>query len=235
MAEKPLMVVGAGGDVGRGVVEAALQSGRRVIACGRNPVRLEGLVAGHGTDRLACVAGSIGSEADAADLWDRAREPFGLIGDVVISVNAAGALQPILEWDADDLGEALAGNLLTHFVAAKTFIPRLPDDGMFLGIGGGTADFIFPNMAHFSIAQAGLRMLYRALGKECREGPAIRELIIVSMVSGASNRDRARPEWLTDEEVGRHVCAILDAPERYPDTVLKLQSRDQVGNHDVPA
>jgi NAD(P)-dependent dehydrogenase (short-subunit alcohol dehydrogenase family) len=233
MTEKTLMVVGAAGDVGRGVVAAALRSGRRVVACGRRAEPLAALKLDHQTDRLACIAGSIDGEDEARALWNRARQPFGAVGDVVISVNAGGPLRPLLDWDSASLNQALSANLTTHLVAARTFIAHLPADGVFLGIGGGTADVIFPNMAHFSIIQAGLRMLYRALGKECREGPRVRELMIVSMVNGASSRDRARPEWLTDEEIGRHVCAILDAPECFADTILKLQSREQVGMPDA--
>lgn len=229
MSDRVLMVVGAGGDVGQGVVAAALRSGRRVVACGRSAAPLDRLAARHGGDPLACVAGTIASEAEAAELWARAQAPFGAVGEVVISVNAGGPMQPLLAWDAAGLSDMLAGNLLTHFNAAKAFLPRLPKDGMFLGIGGGTADFIIANMAHFSIAQAGLRMLYRGLARECREGPLVRELMIVSMVNGASSRARARPEWLTDEEIGSHVCAILDSPQSFPDTVLRLESREQLG------
>jgi NAD(P)-dependent dehydrogenase (short-subunit alcohol dehydrogenase family) len=233
MTEKTLMVVGAAGDVGRGVVSAALASGRRVVACGRSSAPLAALRAAHDADRLACVTGSIAGEDEAQALWDGARQPFGAIGDVVISVNSGGPLRPLLDWDAASLNDALSQNLTTHLVAARTFLARLPADGVFLGIGGGTADVIFPGMAHFSIIQAGLRMFYRALGKERRDGPRVRELMIVSMVNGASSRDRARPEWLTDEEIGRHVCAILDAPDTFSDTILKLQSREQVGMPDA--
>ena len=44
-----------------------------------------------------------------------------------------------------------------------------------------TADFIFPQMAHVSMTQAAVRMLYRGLAKE-RTGAQLRELMIVSMV-----------------------------------------------------
>ena len=53
--------------------------------------------------------------------------------------------------------------------------------------------------------------------------------MVVSMVNGESKRDRAEPDWLTDVEVGRHVCAILDAPGAFPGPILQLKSRDQVG------
>lgn len=235
MTERTLLVVGAAGDVGQGVVRAALKSGRCVVASGRTAATLEELAAYHKTRLLACVAGSIGSESSAADLWERAQDAFGRVDEVVVSVNSSGPMQPLLDWTADALSETLSDNLVPHFVAARTFLPRLPDDGVLLGIGGGTADFVISNMAQFSIVQAGLRMLYRALGKECRDGLTVRELMIVSMVNGASSRDRAKPDWITDEDVGRHVCAILDAPDRFPETILQLKSREQVGLPEVSA
>lgn len=227
------MIVGAAGDVGRGIVSAALASGRQVVACGRTLASLEELAREHASERLACVAGSLASEEEAARLWRSAQEPFGAIGDAVVSVNAPGQVKPIIEWSAQELSASLSGNLTSHLIAARAFIPNLPADGVFIGIGGGTADFIIPGMAHFSIAQAGLRMLYKGLGKECRDGPAVRELMVVSMVSGRSNRDAAKPEWITDEEIGKHVCTVLDSPEKFPGAILKLQSKEQVGEPEV--
>jgi hypothetical protein len=84
-------------------------------------------------------------------------------------------------------------------------------------------------MAHVSMSQAAQRMLYRGLGRERREGAEIRELMIVSMVNGESSRQHAKPEWLSDIEIGRHVCAILDAPASFPGPILQLKSREQVG------
>jgi hypothetical protein len=61
-------------------------------------------------------------------------------------------------------------------------------------------------------------------------GAEIRELMIVSMVNGESSRQHAKPEWLSDIEIGRHVCAILDAPANFPGPILQLKSREQVGH-----
>jgi NAD(P)-dependent dehydrogenase (short-subunit alcohol dehydrogenase family) len=128
------------------------------------------------------------------------------------------------------LEATLSANLLTHFAATRTFLPRLPETGMLIGIGGGTADFIFPGMVPMSMSQAALRMLYRGLDKERKGGAQLRELMIVSMVAGDSNRESARPEWVTDLDVGRHVCAMLDAPECFPKPIQMLRSREQVGH-----
>jgi NAD(P)-dependent dehydrogenase (short-subunit alcohol dehydrogenase family) len=224
-----LLVVGASGDVGRGIVEAAMLSGRRVVAAGREAGRLEPLRNLGGPERLALASGDLAGETAALRLWEAAHGAFGEVSDVVVSVSAANAAAPLLTRSLEDMAAVLAGNVLTHFVAAKVFLPRLPQAGLLIGIGGGTADFIFPGMAPVSMGQAALRMLYRGLAKECKAGAQPRELLIVSMVAGQSNRAAAQPDWVTDREVGTHVCAILDAPERFPKPILHLRSRAQVG------
>lgn len=230
-----LLVVGAGGDVGRGIAAAALESGRRVVAAGRDAARLAGLRELAGLDRLALVQGDLASEQGAVELWDMACAVFGEVTDAVISVNAPDPMRPLLARSTAEIAQGLAGNVLTHFTAAKAFLPRLPESGLLIGIGGGTADFIFPKMAPVSMGQAALRMLYRGLAKEAKTGAQPRELIIVSMVAGASNRDTAQPDWVTDLDVGTHVCAILDAPDRFAKPVLHLRSRAQVGQPEESA
>lgn len=229
MTENRLLVVGAAGDVGQGIVEAALASGRKVVAAGRSADKLDLLAARLDNPDLACVTGDLADEVRAKALWDAACACFGTPGEVVVSVNTPNRIRGLMEWSAGELGEVLGGNVLTHFVAAKTYLPLMPENGRLLGVGGGTADFIFPKMAHVSMGQAALRMMYRGLAKEVRSGARAQELLIVSMVAGESNREAAPADWITAEEVGRHVCAIFDAPEDFAKPVLHLRSRDQVG------
>jgi len=206
-----LLVIGATGDVGLGIVSAALASGRSVVAAGRSADKLDELAASEASERLAVIVGDIATDA------------------VVVAVNAPARLQPLMEMDVDELSAIAAANLFTHFIAAKTFLPRLSDDGLCIGIGGGTADFIVPKMTFISMMQAALRMMYRGIARERKGGAELRELMIVSMVNGRSKRERAQPEWLTEIEVGRHVCAILDRPDEFPGPILKLTAREQVG------
>jgi NAD(P)-dependent dehydrogenase (short-subunit alcohol dehydrogenase family) len=230
MSKGTLLVIGAAGDVGQGIVDEALASGRQVIACGRNGEKLERMAARHPGRPIACVAGDIATESGAAALWAAAAKEFGGIDSVVVSVSAKHKRQPLMEWSAADLCGSLASEIGLHFIAVKVFVPRLPESGLFLGLGGGTADFIIPKMAHVSMSQAAQRMLYRGLARERRAGVEIRELMIVSMVNGESSRQHAKPEWLSDTEIGRHVCAILDAPANFPGPILQLKSREQVGH-----
>lgn len=233
MSKRTLLVIGATGDVGQGVVRAALADGWGVVAAGRSLARLTATFASVADMRLLPCEGTLESEESAAALWDAALALTGSIEAVVVSVNAATRLAPLAEWTGSELADLLAANLLTHFNAAKVMLPRLPETGLYIGIGGGTADFIIPTNATASIAQAGLRMMYRGFAREKKSGAALRELMIVSMVNGVSKRERALPDWVTDDDVGRHICAILAAPDRFPGPILQLKTRDQAGQPDV--
>src|SRR3546814_2956697 len=149
---KMLLVVGATGYVGQGIVASASSLGWSVIAAGRNADKLSRFESDG--KNVATVIGDVASEAGADALWNAATACFGGIDAAVVAVNAPNDLRPLLEWTPAELLGVFDGNLMTHFVAAKTFLPRLPADGMFLGIGGGTADFIMPNMAQVSMTQA---------------------------------------------------------------------------------
>jgi NAD(P)-dependent dehydrogenase (short-subunit alcohol dehydrogenase family) len=227
-----LLIIGAAGDVGQGIVRAAIAAGWTVIASGRNAGTLEAAFGAMRGERLRICVGDVATEDSALALWDVASAMVDRIDAVVVSVNAPNRIAPLQQWTSEEIVGLLGTNLLTHFNAVKVMLPRLPTDGILLGIGGGTADFVIPEMAAVSVAQAGLRMLYRGFARERTGGAQIRELMIISMVNGASKRDKALPEWVTDDEVGQHICAILATPDQFAGPILQLKTRDQVGRPD---
>ena len=244
MNKPVLLVIGASGDVGQGIVAAALASGRTVIASARNPQRLAKLTAAHPTG-LHVLAGDVATLEGATALWQAANaqslaasgQP---VSEVVVSVNAPSSTTPLADCDAQLLADLFAANVLTHFNAAKAIIPVLPATGKFIGIGGGMADLIFPGMVPVAVAQAALRNLYRGFAKEYRakppqNGPLIRELMVASMVNGESKRGVAQDSWVTDLDIGQHLLALLDNPDGFDAPVTVLRSREQVGKPDKAA
>ncbi len=228
---KTVLVIGASGDVGQGIMASLARAGCRVVAAGRNPGRLQAVIGRLELGaQVTTATGSVEDEAHAAELLARVNDVAPVLDAVVVSVNEPTRATPLFGMDTALLAGTLAANLLTHLAAARTFIPAVAEDGVYLGIGGGMADFIAPGLGHVSVAQAGLRNLYRALAAELKERRvAIRELIVASMVNGESKRGIADPRWLTELEIGDHVRAILDAPAQFPGPVLTLRSRKQVG------
>ena len=125
---------------------------------------------------------------------------------------------------------ALRDNVLSHYAAAKSFIPIIPTGGVYLGIGGGMADLIFPGMVAVSMGQAALRNFYRFLVKDpACQNIHVRELMLYSMIAGKSNAGVAEPTWITDDEVGQHLSAILSDLDAFEGTILTVKSRKQIG------
>ncbi|MES2025667.1 MAG: SDR family NAD(P)-dependent oxidoreductase [Pseudomonadota bacterium] len=226
-----VLVIGASGDVGRGITSVLLEAGWNVIASARTPSRLEELRATFASDRLTLVQGDISTEQGTRRLWQDASAIDGSINAVVVAVSAPASECPLFSWSEVALLQLMRDNVITHFNAAKCLIPELVSGGIFIGIGGGMADFIAPNSAHISMCQASLRMMYQSLDMECKDkNLIIKELMIMSMVNGLSRKHVAEPSWITDLEIGRHVLEVLQSPQNFPDTILKLKPSKKVKN-----
>ncbi len=234
---KNVLVIGATGDVGQGICAALLDSGYRVIGAGRSLEKLDALkkrLLSHGS--MAILPGSVSTEADAKLLCNAAKQMIETLDCVITSVNLKLGRMPLLQRNPEDLSTHLQGNLIPHFIAAKTFIPSITDGGTYLAIGGGMADMIVPGNGLATIAQAGQRNMLRMIAREARGGPVqIRELLLYSPITGESNRVGADPAWFTDDECGRHVVAVLSQPDLYPGPILALKSKDQVGKPEPQA
>jgi NADP-dependent 3-hydroxy acid dehydrogenase YdfG len=224
MADRTLALIGATGDVGTGILRVAVRRGWDVLAVARTAERLAELLAEHGA-AVRTIVGSVADETAGAQL----AAELGPVDAVVVAVNAGYPLRPILDWSAEDLNALVAANIGAHLVAARHLLPLVRKGGDFLGIGGGMADLVIPHYVPFAISQAGQRQLYRGLIREDRgtSGVRIRELLVRAMVNGPSTRDRARSDWITEDEIGEHVAELLDeaatADER-AEKILTLMS-----------
>jgi NAD(P)-dependent dehydrogenase (short-subunit alcohol dehydrogenase family) len=228
---KRVLVVGAGGDVGQGVAAVLLEKGYEVVAAGREKAKLEKMAAGLKTKQgLRLLTGSVEDEARAKALVAEA----GPIDAAVVSVNAPVKPMPLADVMPDDLIFFVRANLLTHVAASRAILPALGAGGVLIGIGGGMADFVFPNLGHASMLQAAIRNYYRALAGEYKGPAVVRELLIASMVNGESKRAIADPRWITDRDIGEHAAAIIADPALFPEAVVTLRSRKQVGQPPEP-
>jgi NAD(P)-dependent dehydrogenase (short-subunit alcohol dehydrogenase family) len=233
-----IAVIGATGDVGRGIVDVLLEHDHHLIAIARDSQRLSQLVKPDRLQgRLQILAGSVANDAQAEQTR---RELMTLCPDgieaVVVSINAPRKSAPLLSYSAAELTDLLGMDLISHYAAARALVPVIRRGGTFLGIGGGSADFILEGGIQMSVAQAGLRMLYRGLAHELAESHvAIHELIVASVVNGASTRELADPAWVTDREIGTLVASMIESPAEFPATVWRIARRDDSGKPVVTA
>jgi NAD(P)-dependent dehydrogenase (short-subunit alcohol dehydrogenase family) len=203
---KNIAVIGATGEVGGGIVQALLARGHHVTAIARSHAKLTNLAQSLGNPtNLTLVTGSLESDSTAAALV----QSLPPLDAVAVSVNGPRVTAPI-------------------YTAARAFIPILPETGVFLGIGGGSADFILEDGAHLSAAQAGLRMLYRGLALET-PNVHVKELTVASVVNSPATRAVAHELWVTDLEIGEHVARIIENPGDFPNPIWRLTRRDGSG------
>lgn len=226
-----VVVIGATGDVGRGIAGALLARGHKVAAVARNLARLEELRQELGAPAgLHIVRGSLADDEAAAKLLDAVRAVLPSLEGVAVAVNAPRERADLLDVGSDRFAGFLASDLVAHFTAARTFVPALAQGGVYVGIGGGSADFILEGGAHMSIAQAGLRMMHRALAHEAAPRRVhVKQLTVASVVNGATTRAQADPAWVTAEEIGAQVAALIERPQDFPQPVWRIARRDASG------
>jgi len=227
-AIRNLLVLGGTGTVGRGITRRMAAAGWHVTVVARNRDRLVELT--NNVPKIATVAGSVNSDADAAVLADTLTQSAAPFDAIVASFNLPLATTALLDCSADHLAEVLHGNLVTHLIAARAMLPLLRPNGRYVGIGGGMADFTFPGVGPVSICQAGQRNMFRFLAMEAAErGLSVVELMLFSHIVDPENEDSASPRDIRADEVGEHVRAVLERPEEFTGPILSLKSRKQVG------
>lgn len=227
------LVIGAAGDVGRGLVTAMAERGWSVAAAGRSAATLDEVAGSAAGGTVTALTGSVADAASAQALMEAAREALGGLDAVIVSVNAAKQTRPILEWSPQELLETIDANVITHFNALNAALAVLGPQGVFIGIGGGMADFIFPGSGANSVSQAALRNLYRSAAKE-NPGRLIRELQVSAMVNGLSTREIADDSWIKAEAIGQHACAMIERPAEFAGPVINLTVKDPVGVPPAP-
>lgn len=167
----PVLVVGATGTVGRGVVAAALAAGRAVIAVARDAARLQALREAHAGTDLTAVAGSLSTDAEAERLVDALRALQRPIAAVVVAIAGTPVRARLLDTPAQALEATLAGDLLPHAVAARHLLPLMAAanrGGGYLIVGGPASRCAWAGYGRHSVAAAALRMLAQVLHDEAR-------------------------------------------------------------------
>lgn len=213
---KNAVVLGASGLVGGAIADALARNGHTVLAVGRNEAALARLA-----ERSAAVKtllGDVGSDEAAERTAAAAIAALGHLDLVVASLNPRRSTFRVTERPTADLAQYLDGSLLAHLRAAKAFVPRVAEGGVYVGIGGAASDFVWPDHGHISINGAAQRMLYRVLAHEHQERRiAFREYVIAAVV-----HDGTGTQGVSAAAVGEDFARTAALPELGPETVVRF-------------
>lgn len=210
--EAPVLVLGATGIVGRGIVGAAVEAGRPVIAVAADRRELEQLRAAHAAADLTTLVGSLASDADGAELAASVlalRRP--LIG-VVAALAGAPARGRLLDHPAETLQHQLEHDLLPHLIGARHLLPLLAiAGGSYVLIGGPGSEQPWAGYGHRSVAAAAQRMLARVLHEEAQALAVRVQLLTVDLpVCDEHDRLHACPQWPSAIDVGHRAIALIE-------------------------
>jgi NAD(P)-dependent dehydrogenase (short-subunit alcohol dehydrogenase family) len=213
-----VVVLGATGGIGREIVPALISAGYPVIAVGRDRARLAALAERTGVpERLVTVTGSVADDAEAALLAGKVRGLKKRIATVIASLRGPMASARLLDQPASFLRQTLDENLMIHFIAAKHFLPILAEShpgGLYLLLGGPAADISWAGYGHVSITAAAQKMLARVLREEAKDLPVtVRMLQTGTPVRTENNLRCSCPDWISADEVARHVVKMIEAGE----------------------
>ncbi|MCU1488578.1 MAG: putative oxidoreductase [Actinomycetia bacterium] len=215
-----LVVVGGTGNVGRGIVAAALQRGWDVTVVDQDDSRFAAL--GEEFGPATTVVGSVADSDQAAALAERLK--LDTVDAVAVAVNVPWTPTPVLSTTWEQAQQHLDPYLRLHFSAATTFVPAMRAGAVFLGMGGGMADIPASGMGVVSMAQAAQRMLYRHVEREARRSEVlVREVMIRAMVHGYGQPGEPGPGMLGADVIGQRVCEVVEgAHEAEVVTVLEV-------------
>lgn len=128
-----LVVIGGTGNVGRGIVAAALGRGWQLTGVDQDDSRSGVLAEEQGGAKT--VVGSVADADQAAD--SAARLDLSSVDAVVVAVNVPWAPTPVLSTTWEQVQAHLDPYLRLHYTATTTLVPAMRAGAVLLGMGGG--------------------------------------------------------------------------------------------------
>ena len=123
-AGQTVIVTGASGNIGEGIIRRFAAEGANVVLTGRNKDKLEALAGTLDPDRTAVVPADVTREADVQALADEAAARFGRI-DVLVSNAGVGYLSPFEDLTIEDWRRVIDTNLTGCFLGAQACLSHL--------------------------------------------------------------------------------------------------------------
>ena len=226
------LVLGAGGNVGFGVVGALLEAGSPVLAVGRDGPRMSAL-AEHFEDEpgLELIhSPCIHDDRDAARLAEQVRDRGRPLRAVFASMGTPLQSGRLLDRPPSFLLEKLEADLIPHLAAARHLLPVLAESqtaANYVLIGGPYAERGWSGYGHASVTGAAMRMLAQVLHEEAHAlGVRVQLLSVDKPVCTPENAINACAEWPDALAVGRSAVSLLTRTGRSSQSIVTWSARD---------
>ncbi|MFD0484703.1 SDR family NAD(P)-dependent oxidoreductase [Kineococcus sp. GCM10028916] len=204
-----ILVTGAGGGLGRPIVELLTRAGARVVVSGRDVSTLEG---------AHVVAADLRLPGEPERLVAEAVDHLGGLDGLV---HAAGvvAFGPGVEADDELLDELFLADTLGPIRLLRTAVPQIATGGFAVVVSAVVAERPQPGMAAYSAAKAALSSFTQALAREVRREVRVIDVRPPHTETGLAQRPVAGtaprlPTGLDPEAVAERIVRAIVEDER---------------------
>jgi NAD(P)-dependent dehydrogenase (short-subunit alcohol dehydrogenase family) len=179
---RPIVVLGATGLIGRGVIAAAVKAGIPVIAVARDLRKLKALQAQHAGFDIEILPSTIRDDADGEALASSLRKRGRPLAGVIAAMCGTPGRGRLLDQPVASVRDELDGVLMPHLSAARHLLALLAEGnrgGHYILIGGPGTESPWAGYGPRSVAAAALSMVARVLHNEARAFDVRVQLLIV--------------------------------------------------------
>lgn len=212
--KRPLLVLGATSQIGMGVVQAAVEAGRPIIAIACDSAGLHALASMFARECVHALAAPVTDDDSATALAQHLRAMDRPIDGVIATLCNGTARGRLLDQPCARLRETLDQVLIPHLAAARHLLPLLATDGRsgsYVLIDGPGGEHPWAGYGHRSVGAAAVRMLARVLHDEARALPVRVQMLSVDMpVRTDANAAHACAQWPSALSIGRRALALVE-------------------------
>ena len=223
LENKVAVVTGGGKGIGRGIVEAFIDAGAQVLACGR------------GADPGDLPSGSfwaiadVSKQTDVDALADRAVEEFGRV-DILVNNAGVQIEKSIVDTTDEDWDLLMGANAEGVFRMCRRFIPLMAETGggSIVNIGSISGNHADPSMALYNASKAFVHGLTRSIavdhgGQGIRCNAICPGWIMTAMADAAFDLAKD-PAAAKKDALARHAVGRFGAPDDIANAAVWLGS-----------
>jgi 3-oxoacyl-[acyl-carrier protein] reductase len=227
------VVTGSTKGIGRGVAEALLREGARVVISARNADEVAAVAAELGRGHAGRVLGQpcdVRREKDVAELFHAVDRTWAGL-DILVNNAGVGFFKRMEETSLEEWNRILETNLTGVFLCSRAAIPRMRTrgGGYILNISSLAGKNAFPEGTAYNASKFGLNGMSEGLMQEVRyDGIKVSYIMPGSVSTYFNDRaPKAGDEWkLQPEDVARVVVDLLrHDPRSLPSRVEMRPSR----------
>jgi NAD(P)-dependent dehydrogenase (short-subunit alcohol dehydrogenase family) len=231
MAIGEIVVTGASGALGSGVVQALARSGQRVIAVDRDEQRAQKLFGGLAGCRV------LSFDISSAESWSASLGDSAIAGAVLIAGTWKGGKR-LFEAGADaNWSTVMSANLETARISLQALLPRmvLAKAGSVVAVGSRTAlrPWDGAKSAAYTASKAAVVALVQACAAEVLQDGVRVNAVLPSTIDTPANRE-AMPkhdpaQWVSVESLAGVIGFLLsDAARDISGAAIPVYGRDGV-------